>query len=123
MADPRHALGLAAEERVASWLQARGWVVHGRRLRTFGGGEVDLLATDPTGALVAIEVRARRSRRAGSGAESVDTRRIARLRRSLGAIGARGGVPHRGLRVDLVSVEPIAEQPGRWRLRRLPGIG
>ena len=122
MGDPRHTLGLNAEEAVAAWLTAAGWRVIRRRARSAGGGEVDLVALDPSRTLVAVEVRARRSARTGAAATSVDTRRIARLGRTLGSVGATCGVEHRGLRVDLVCVEPSGED-GRWRLTRIPGIG
>ena len=123
MGDPRHVLGLAAEEAVAAWLTAAGWRMLARRARSAGGGEVDLVALDPGRVLVAVEVRARRTARAGPAATSVDARRVARLGRTLAALGATCGEPHRGLRIDLVTVEPAAEGVGRWRLSRLPGIG
>jgi putative endonuclease len=122
MGDPRHALGIAAEDAVAAWLTATGWRVLRRRVRSAGGGEVDLVALDPARMLVAIEVRARRTARTGPPAMTVDWRRVGRLGRTLAAIGASCGEPHRGLRIDLVSVEPTGD-PGRWRLTRLPGIG
>lgn len=122
MGDPRHLLGLAAEAAVAAWLTDAGWRVVERRARSRAGGEVDLVAIDPARTLVAIEVRARRTRRTGAAAASVDARRVARLARTLGAIAACGRHPHRALRVDLVSVEPSGER-GRWRLVRIPGIG
>ena len=122
MGDPRHALGLAAEDAVAAWLTAAGWRVIRRRTRSAGGGEVDLVAIDPARTLVAVEVRARRTPRAGAAAMSVDGRRVARLGRTLAAIGATCGEPHGGLRIDLVSAEPTGD-PGRWRLTRVPGIG
>jgi putative endonuclease len=122
MGDPRHALGSAAEEAVAAWLTAAGWRVIRRRVRSADGGEVDLVALDTDRTLVAIEVRARRTARTGLAAMSVDGRRVARLGRTLAAIGASCGEPHQGLRIDLVSVEPTLD-PGRWRLTRLPGIG
>jgi putative endonuclease len=92
-------------------------------MRSPAGGEVDLLARDPTGVLVAIEVRARRSARVGAAATSVDARRIGRLRGTLAAVAAADQERHAGLRVDLVTVEPVAGQQRRWRLRQLPGIG
>jgi len=123
MGDPRHVLGLAAEDAVAAWLTAAGWRVIARRARSAGGGEVDVVALDPRRVLVAVEVRARRTARAGPAATSVDARRVARLGRTLAALGAACGEPHRGLRIDLVTVEPATDGPGRWRLTRLPGIG
>ena len=122
MGDPRHRLGLAAEAAVARWLTDGGWCVVGRRARSPSGGEVDLVAIDPDCTLVAIEVRARRGRRTGAAALTVDARHVVRLGRTLAAIASGGGYAHAALRVDLVTVEPTAE-PGRWRLVRIPGIG
>jgi hypothetical protein len=53
----------------------------------------------------------------------VDGRRVARLRRTLATIGAVSGTPHRALRVDLVTAEPVDGDAGAWRLVRIPGIG
>ena len=122
MADPRHALGSAAEAAVGAWLEACGWRIVERRVRSTAGGEVDLVAIDPGAVMVAIEVRARSSRRAGAAGVSVDARRVGRLRRTLVARAAASGAAHVGLRVDLVTVEP-AGSGGAWRLQRLPGIG
>jgi putative endonuclease len=123
MADPRHILGRDAEDLVARWLAGCGWRVIGRRQRSSMGGEVDLVAVDPDGALVAIEVRARRTRRAGAAAASVETRRVRRLGRTLASIGAASDTPHTGLRIDLVTVEPEPGKLGCWRLVRVPGLG
>lgn len=123
MGNPRHALGLAAESAVAEWLAACGWLVLGRRVRVAGGSEVDILALDPVRNLVAVEVRARHSGRAGSAATTADAKRVLRLRRSLASLATTTTVAHRALRVDLVTVEPLPDGAGRWRLSRLPGIG
>jgi len=122
MGAPRHALGQIAEAAVARWLTEAGWHVVERRARSPFGGEVDIVALDPDRALVAIEVRARRSVRAGASASTVDATKVMRLRRTLAATAAGGGYGHCALRVDLVTVEP-AERPDRWRLVRVPGIG
>lgn len=123
MSDPRHALGRAAEEAVAGWLSRTGWTVLDQRVRAGAGGEVDLLALDPAGTLVAVEVRARRTDRTGAAAVTVDHRRIRRLEATLVAYATSSGPPHHGLRVDLVSVEPCVAPARGWRLRRIPGIG
>ena len=123
MGDPRHDLGIVAEGTVAAWLEGSGWRLLGRRVRASGGGEVDIVALDPAGVLVGIEVRARRTMRAGIGTESIDARRTARTGRTLAAYAAGSRVGHRGLRVDLVSVMPEPGTDGRWRLRRIPNIG
>lgn len=122
MTDPRHALGLRIEEAAADWLARAGWSVVARRARSAGGGEVDILGVDPEGVLVAVEVRARRSDRTGPAVTSVDIRRVARLRRTLGAFATSTQVPHRGLRIDLVAAEPMPGSEGSWRLTRVPGI-
>ncbi len=122
MPDPRHDLGLAAEAATAAWLTRAGWVVVARRARGPGMGEIDLVAVDPTRTLVAVEVRARRSDRAGSPEASLDGRRVARLRRSLVMFAAEHALAHSGLRVDLVSAAPDGGSSGAWRLRRSPGV-
>ena len=122
MADPRHRLGRAAEAAVATWLTATGWRVIAHRVRAAGGGEIDLVALDPADTLVGIEVRARTTARSGIGTESIDARKAAGMGRTLASVAAAGRVPHRGLRLDVVSVMPEPGEPTRWRLRRLPGL-
>ena len=123
MPNPRHLLGLAAEDAVARWLTDAGWTIVGRRLRAGGGGEVDILALDRTGVLVAIEVRARTSGRTGRAVETVDAARITRLGRTLTMVAATQRLGAAGLRIDLVTAEPAPGAFGRWRLRRFPQIG
>lgn len=123
MGDARHDLGIAAEQAVAAWLETAGWKILARRHRSAGGGEVDLIAIDPAKILVAIEVRARRSARTGTGAETIDRHRAARIGRTLAAFSAGNRAKHRGLRVDLVTAAPEPESVTRWRLRRVPDIG
>jgi putative endonuclease len=119
MSDPRHELGRRAEAAVASWLAGKGWRVLDRRWRG-SRGELDLVCLDPGGVLVGVEVKLRTTGRAGSAAESVDRRRLARLRSALAAYAVGGTVPHVDARLDVVTVAP--GEGDRWRLRRLPGI-
>ena len=121
MSDPRHVLGLSIEEAVADWLAGAGWRIVARRARAPGGGEVDLVAIDPQRVLVGIEVRARRHERTGTAADSVDHRHLARMRRTLASI-APTTAPHAGLRIDLVTAEPVAGDQARWWLRRFAAI-
>ena len=123
MSDPRHRLGRTAEEAVADWLIRAGWTILERRLRAGAGGEVDLIALDRTGTLVALEVRARRTDRTGAAATTVDRRRIRRLELTLVAFASRRTVSHRGLRIDLVTVEPMPGGRRIWRLARIPRVG
>jgi putative endonuclease len=117
MADPRHVLGQRAETVVAAWLESAGWRVLATRFRV-SEGELDLVCLDPMRTLVGVEVRARRNDRSGSAAESIDPRRLNRLRNALRRYAAVAP-PHHGLRLDLVAVRP---GPDGWRLTRLPGI-
>lgn len=123
MSNPRHRLGLEAEAATAAWLERCGWRILGRRQRAAGQGEIDLVCLDPARRLVGVEVRARRSPRTGRPAESVDRRRLARLGRAVAAYAATSRIDHDGVGVDLVTVEPMAGAPGRWRLRRHPLLG
>ena len=124
MGDPRHTLGIAAERAVAAWLESTGWRVLGRRVRASGGGEVDIVALDPERVLVGVEVRARRTSRAGIGTESITPERVRRTGRTVAGFATATRVSHRGLRMDLVSVSPEPGRiPGRWRLRRTEDIG
>lgn len=120
MPDPRHQLGLRAEEATAAWLTARGWRMLAHRWRC-PEGELDLVAFDPDGFLVAIEVKLRRGERAGGPLESVDRRRLRRLRAALGRFRATEPMGRgEGLRIDMVAVRPTAN--GRWRLAHHPAI-
>lgn len=118
MPAPRHSLGIRAEAAVASALEVVGWQILARRWRV-PAGELDLVCLDPHGTLVAVEVRARSSARTGMAIESVDARRLARLRGALVAYAHASGFAYRGLRVDLVTVDRTV---GGWRAVRREGI-
>jgi putative endonuclease len=126
---PAQRAGDAAEDLVAAALRAAGWTILGRRLRV-GRAELDLLAVDPgpPRALVAVEVRWRRSRSFGLPEETVDARKIARLWAALAVVAERGrlpdgrAAPRLPARVDIVAAEP--GKPGAPpRLRHHRGVG
>lgn len=118
MTDPRHRLGIAAEAAVGDALRRRGWRILATRWRV-PAGEIDLVCEDAGGVLVAVEVRARRSPRAGRAAETVDRYRLLRLRAALLAYAATRPGPPTALRIDLVSVERV---DGRWHASRRAAI-
>ena len=122
MGDPRHDLGRAAEDAVAAWLEENGWQVLGQRVRSVHGAELDLVVLDRADVIVGIEVRARRTARAGTGAESIGARRLARMTRTLAAFAGSAAHGHRGLRLDVVTVAPERGTVDRWRLRRTPDV-
>jgi putative endonuclease len=118
-AGPRGRTGAAAEAAVAQWLATDGWTILARNVRV-GRDELDLLALEPDGAPVIVEVRARTGAAFGSGLESVDARKVARLYRAA-AVLRRVGHPALGLgplprpwRVDLVSLR--RDPHGAWRV-------
>ena len=120
MPDPRHLLGLRAEDATAAWLMERGWTILGRRWRC-PEGEIDIVAIDAEAVLVAVEVKLRSTGRSGDPVESVDTRRLRRLRAALGRFGASPQcTAHDGLRIDLVALRRA--DGDRWRLSHHPAI-
>lgn len=124
MSDPRHDRGRRAENAVADWLTEHGWRVLARRWRV-PEGELDLVCVDPDECLVAVEVRLRSSGRVGSGLESIDRRRLYRLRAALARFARDSGLPPgdaNGLRVDLVALAPQDGSPGLWQMTRYPAI-
>lgn len=119
MPDPRHELGRRAEDAAAVWLMACGWIIVARRWRC-PEGELDLVAVDPDGVLVAVEVKLRRTTRSGDPLESIDRQRLRRLRAALGRFRATSCWQSGGLRIDLIAVRPAPD--GLWRLARHPAI-
>jgi Holliday junction resolvase-like predicted endonuclease len=105
--------GDAAEDTVAGILSDSGWSVLGRRFRV-GRAEIDLLAVDPgpPAQLVVVEVRFRGRRDFGLPEETVDHRKLARLRaaafnlREAGRLPNGTELPPLPFRIDLVVVEP-----------------
>ena len=120
MGDPRHQRGLAAEQAVADWLTEHRWQVLARRYRS-AEGEIDLVALDPDGWLVGVEVRLRATRRAGGAAASVSERHLRRVGASLATFARGIQLDHAGLRIDLVTVEP-AKDAETWHLTRIPEV-
>lgn len=103
---------------MAERLGLLGWRILARRWRV-SEGELDLVAVDPEGFLVGVEVRGRRSPRAGSALESVDRRHLSRLRAALVRYAVTEPLVRRELRVDLVAVD---RTPSGWTMRRYGGI-
>lgn len=120
MPDSRHVLGQRAEQATATWLATRGWTILARRWRC-PYGELDIVALDPDGVLVAVEVKLRRGARAGDPLESVDRLRRGRLRMALGRYRTEAPMAvGDGLRIDLVALRPANE--GGWRLAHHRGV-
>jgi putative endonuclease len=110
-------LGAEGEARAAAWLAARGYRILARNARA-GGVEIDLIAA--RGPLLAfVEVKARRSRRAGAPEEAVDFRKRARLVRGAAAWLAGHPRPARRVRFDVIACELDAAHG--WTIRHVEG--
>lgn len=107
-ADKRRLTGQRGEDIAAGYLRDSGWRILERNWRAPAGsglrGELDLIAEDPAGALVIVEVKARSSLRAGPPAAAVTPPKEARLRRLAAAWAGQRGAPQHRLRLDVVSV-------------------
>lgn len=112
------AVGAHGEELAARHLEQLGWTIVARNWRC-PVGEIDIVATDPQGVLAVVEVRTRRTRLRGSGAESITPVKLARLRRLCGAWLQEH--PHRGeVRLDVVSI--LLPLQGRPTIDHLVGV-
>ncbi|MBI3997751.1 MAG: YraN family protein [Armatimonadetes bacterium] len=110
-ATTRRDLGAAGEEAAAAWLEARGYQVIARNLRT-RQGEIDLIAR--RGLLVVfVEVKSRTSDRFGHPAEAIVPWKRHRLARLAAACVQRLGLQHCEVRFDAVAV--YLEPDGRVR--------
>ncbi|HEY5433214.1 MAG TPA: YraN family protein [Coriobacteriia bacterium] len=88
-------------ERVGMHIEARNW--------RSSAGEIDIVARDGD-ELVFVEVKTRRSERAGTAEEAVSTakqRRIVRLAQSY--VAANASRPPGGIRFDVVAIRVLGE--------------
>ncbi len=101
-----HATGLAAEDLACAALQADGWTIHARRLRT-RAGEADVVA-EKAGILAIVEVKCRPHLAAAAAA--VTNRQQARL---LGAcdiiLADHPDWGANGVRFDVLLVDPAGQ--------------
>jgi putative endonuclease len=96
-------LGQDAESRAAAALEARGWAVLARRVRT-AAGELDLVA-EREGLLAFVEVKARPS--LGEAAHSLSRRQQARIMAAAEIwLAANPGRGSAGIRFDVILVAP-----------------
>lgn len=110
----RRRIGQLAESHVADALAARGWRVLGRNVRT-PCAELDLVAEDPGGALVLVEVKARGPLGFLEGEQHLGARQRGRLERALEWL-ARREPRTRALRIDLAIVLQLRGEVRSWEL-------
>jgi putative endonuclease len=119
---PRRAIGDLAEAAVARHLAAQGWTILARNVRV-GRSEIDIVAHDPDGSLVFVEIRSRTSPDLGMPEESVGADKVGRLYVAAWALLRVGQLPDGApldvtapFRIDLVSV--VRRTRGGWTLRQ-----
>ncbi|MCL4812124.1 MAG: YraN family protein [Vicinamibacteraceae bacterium] len=95
-------MGAGGEDAACEALRRRGYAILARRFRT-RSGELDIVARDGD-TLVFVEVKARRSLRAGLPAEAVTWRKRRTLHRVALEFLARSRLHHLPCRFDIVSV-------------------
>lgn len=105
---------------MARLLADRGWRVLARNVRV-GRSEIDMVAVEPAGTIVFVEVRSRTASHLGAPEESVDGAKVARLYTAAWELMRTGRLPdgvalgEKAFRVDLVTV--VRGQHGAWRVR------
>jgi len=105
----RHPLGREAEAFVARELERRGFSVLGRNVRV-GRLELDLIAR--RGSLIVIcEVRARRSDKFMAPAESLDRRKLERIRRAASLWLVSSRLRNVDVRLDVAAVVYDSDTP------------
>lgn len=103
--DRKQALGAAAEELAAGYLQSRGYRIVERNYRR-RWGEADVIAVDADGTHVIVEVRSRSDRRyAVEAAHSVGPRKQRQLRRLAHGLLAEQETEI-DIRVDVMIIAP-----------------
>ena len=104
--DERRTHGKAGEDAAALALRREGWILLDRNARV-RAGEIDLVV-ERRGVLGFVEVKARRSRAAGTPEEAVDSRKAARVAAAAEEYLARRGLSEapRALLVAAVDLDP-----------------
>lgn len=101
-APSRRALGTSGEDAAAEWLEARGYTVLARNVRT-RDGEIDLVARQ--GSVIAfVEVKSRRTTRFGHPVEAIVPWKRRRLARQAALYLHRRGLDHCTARFDAIAV-------------------
>jgi len=101
------ASGRLGEEVAAAFLRIKGYEVLENNF-WYARREIDIVARDGA-TLVAVEVKMRRSDRYGRAAQSVDGRKLERIRRAMSGM-IRGREMPASLRIDVIAIDLSAGQ-------------
>jgi putative endonuclease len=104
----RMELGRRGEDAAAAYLERVGMTIEARNWRGTAG-ELDIVARDAAD-LVIVEVKTRRSERAGTAEDAVSPSKRRRIVRLAGAyMSERQGAAPAGVRFDVVAIRVLAE--------------
>lgn len=120
MTDARRKTGASGEELAAHYLTRRGWTVVARNWRC-PSGEIDLIARDPDGFAVLVEVKCRRGLGFGDPLEAITYDKVRRLRRL--AAEWLASLDHAVPFVRLDAVGVLTFPDGTSRVTHVRGIG
>ena len=112
----RNELGRRGEDAAVAYLERAGMTVVERNWRCTAG-EVDIVALEGE-TLVIVEVKTRRSERAGSPEDAVSPTKQKRLARIARHYIAHAGLDCPDVRFDVVAIRPIAEDRALLRHHR-----
>lgn len=104
------------EDAAAAYLERAGMTVIERNWRC-ASGEADVIALDGD-EIVIVEVKTRRSARAGTPEEAVSASKQARLARIARHYTAHAGLDTCAIRFDVIAIQPVAEDRAVLRHHR-----
>lgn len=107
MPTPSKELGDKGERLAAAFLIAKDYAIVQTNLR-LAGGEIDILARDPDGTLVVVEVKTRSSSTFVRPAANITPHKLQTLQRL--ALVVAGRYPETNVRVDVIEVDGSDEQ-------------
>ncbi|WP_404291066.1 YraN family protein [Glutamicibacter arilaitensis] len=108
MKNKHQVLGDQGEQAAVDYLTAQGYTILERNWRC-KSGELDLVAADADGFVLAVEVKTRTSARYGTGFDAITPAKYRRLQRLLIQWGHARQRYIGMLRIDIVEVRPDAE--------------
>ncbi|WP_448660431.1 YraN family protein [Sphingomonas sp. CJ99] len=95
-------MGRAGEDEAARWLEAKGWRILDRRVRT-RAGEIDLIAARP-GLIAFVEVKVRAT---PAGLDfAIDQHRLSRVAAAAEALAHRYATEGQDIRIDVILLAP-----------------
>lgn len=114
--ETRRRTGIKGEDAASAFLVRRGWQILDRNVR-YREGELDIVCCKD-GILAFVEVKTRRSVRAGTGAEAVTPAKQARIRRLAMRYLSERSTRYAAIRFDVIELRAGAD---RYLVRHLEG--